>query len=249
MRHIGRLRAIGAIGVLALVTVGVQGTDAHATTRGHAPTVYVRDTFTRSVTGGWGSADVGGAWAIEQPTTGTWSVNGTVGKVTGVKGQYFTTRIAPLATTSAELTMRFSSTAPVSAQPKWLFILRSVDLLHEYKARVRVASNGAVILGLYKVVGNTFPQIGTEVTIPGVTWSPNTALRIRADAVGTSPTAFRVRVWRTANAEPTTWNLMASDSEPTMQTAGSWGVVTIASAGPAGAKTTFTFDNLLITSV
>src|SRR5262249_42319725 len=117
------------------------------------------------------------------------------------------------------------------------------------KARVRVAPSGAVLVGMYKVVGNTFPQIGPEVTLPGLKWSPGMALRIRADAIGTSPTAFRIRVWRAAATEPSTWSIAVTDNEPTMQTAGSWGVVAIASAGPAAAKTTFTFDNLVITSV
>ena len=109
-----------------------------------------------------------------------------VGRATAVEGQYLVARIAPLTTTRAELAMTFSSTAPASSQPKWLFIVRSVDLLHEYKARVRVAPNGAVIVGMYKVVGNTFPQIGAEVTLPGITWSPGTKLRIRADASASS---------------------------------------------------------------
>ncbi|HEY1739643.1 MAG TPA: hypothetical protein VGI86_13075 [Acidimicrobiia bacterium] len=244
MTHIRRLRAITAMCLLALVTVGLQGTSAHATS-----TVYVHDTFTRTVTGGWGSADVGGPWTIQDPTIGTWSVNGSAGKATGLTGQYLVARIAPLRTTRAELAMRFTSSAPASAQPKWLFIVRSVDLLHEYKARVRVAPNGAVIVGMFKVVGNTFPEIGTEVTLPGITWSPGLALRIRADAIGTAPTAFRIRVWRASVAQPTTWTLTASDAEPTLQTAGSWGVVAIASAGAASAKTTFTYDNLLITSL
>jgi hypothetical protein len=56
-------------------------------------------------------------------------------------------------------------------------------------------------------------------------------------------------VWRAAAAEPTAWTIITSDNEPTMQTAGSWGVVAIASAGAAGTESTFTFDNLVITSV
>ena len=245
MRHIGRIRAISAIGVLALLTIGVQGTDAHATS-----TVYVRDTFTRTVTGGWGSADVGGPWTIQDPSTGTWAVKGGVGKATGTTGQYLVARIAPLTTTRADFAMTFTSTAPATSQPKWLFIVRSVDLLHEYKARVRASlPNGAVIVGMFKVVGNTFPAIGAEVTLPGITWSPGTRLRIRADAIGTAPTVLRFRVWRAATAEPSAWTINVTDNEPTMQVAGSWGVVAIASVGAASAKTTFTYDNLLITSV
>ncbi len=244
MKHIGRLRVISAIGALALLAVGMQSTDAHATS-----TVYVRDTFTRSVTGGWGTADVGGAWNIQDPSTGTWVVNGSVGKVTGLKGQYLVARIAPLTTTRAEMSVRFTANAPTASQPKWLFIVRSVDLLHEYKVRVRVAPNGSIVVGMFKVVGNTFPQIGPEVTLPGLTWTPGMALRLRADAIGTSPTAFRIRVWPAATAEPTTWAISVTDDEPTMQVPGSWGIVAIASAGSSTATTTFTYDNLLITSV
>ncbi len=228
MKHIGRLRVISAIGALALLAVGMQSTDAHATS-----TVYVRDTFTRSVTGGWGTADVGGAWNIQDPSTGTWVV----------------ARIAPLTTTRAEMSVRFTANAPTASQPKWLFIVRSVDLLHEYKVRVRVAPNGSIVVGMFKVVGNTFPQIGPEVTLPGLTWTPGMALRLRADAIGTSPTAFRIRVWPAATAEPTTWAISVTDDEPTMQVPGSWGIVAIASAGSSTATTTFTYDNLLITSV
>ena len=41
--------------------------------------------------------------------------------------------------------------------------------------------------------------------MPGLTYTAGTSLNVRAQAVGTAPTALRVKLWRTGTAEPTGW--------------------------------------------
>ncbi len=210
------------------------------------PTIYATDTFSRVVNAGWGSADTGGTWGLS-PAGSPWSVNGSVGNVTVPQNTNALAGITPLRTSADELTISFTSTAPATAQPRFVFIVRNINGQHQYRARVRITTKGAVVVGLLKVVSGTTTLIGPEVTVPGVTYTPGTWLQVRADAVGTGPTTLRMRAWAAGTTEPTVWNTVQTDNEPTMQGTGTFGLLAIAPAGP-NVPSTFSFDNLSITS-
>lgn len=59
---------------------------------------------------------------------------------------------------------------------------------------------------------------------------------------------MRVKVWPASAAEPTAWNVTTSDSDPALQAPGSFGVLAITQAGTTGSQSTYTYDNLTITS-
>ncbi len=211
------------------------------------PTIYATDTFSRVVNGGWGKATTGGTWGLT-PATAPWAVNGSAGTVTAVKGQNVIAGIVPRTTTDAELSITFSSTALSSAQPKFAFIVRNVNSSHQYQARVRVTAAGAILVAMTRLSGTTYTLVGPEMTLPGITYAPGKALRIRADADGIAPTALRVRVWLASAVEPVAWNIVTTDNDPTLQAPGSFGVLAIPQAGVTGSKAAFTFDDLVITS-
>ena len=187
----------------------------------NAVTVVASDSFGRTVTGGWGSADTGGPWTILD-TPANWSVTPGTGSISvPAAGQ----QRAVLASTSVQ----------------------DVDLLAEIVLpRCGGANCDAYLLGRY--AGGSIPTYyrigvvqgqwstvhiraqrsdGSNITSDVNTGIPGTnsvVVWLRVEFQGTSPTTIRARAWQAGSPEPGTWTLSATDSTAAEQIAGAVGV-------------------------
>jgi hypothetical protein len=189
----------------------------------------------------------GGNWKV-QPAGAAWSVNGSSGRIVGVKGQWLLAGVAPLLTTDADFQVTFTSTAAAGALPKWLFIPRNVNGSHQYQVKVRVTGTKAILVSLNQLLPGVSTRLGPEVTLAGLTWTPGMLLRVRTQTVGTSPTIFRVKVWPAGAVEPTAWNVEQNDSEASLQVGGSFGLGVMTAGGATGSSATYTFDDFSVTA-
>ncbi|WP_448621152.1 PKD domain-containing protein [Geodermatophilus sp. URMC 65] len=181
-----------------------------------AGTVVASDAFGRDVTGGWGTADLGGAWTV----TGT-SANATV---TGGSGRL-----------SAAVGGTSAATLPVSV----LDVAVQADVLLEraptgggsyvslgsrivgttrYTTQLRFSASGSVTVSLTSVVNGTETVLGSY-RLPA-TYAPGSVLRVRFEAVGDGSTALRAKAWDSASAEPAGWQVSATDTTAGLQQAG-----------------------------
>ena len=95
----------------------------------------------------------------------------------------------------------------------------------EKTGRGQFAPNGNVYLALLKInVTFTEQLIGSEVLVPGITYTPGTAYRIRLSTVGTQPTTLSAKLWPAASAEPGTWLVSATDASTGIQAPGGVGL-------------------------
>jgi len=118
-----------------------------------------------------------------------------------------------------------SSTASTGFGEMVSLVGRRVATNREYRLRVRYAANGQIFLGAFKLLGtSTEVAIGAEVLVPGITYTPGTKYRVRARFTGASPTTITGSLWLDGNAAPVTPQLTQTDSEATLQVAGSPGV-------------------------
>jgi hypothetical protein len=69
---------------------------------------------------------------------------------------------------------------------------------------------------------------------------------VRFQAVGTSPTTLRVKVWAQGQAEPAGWLLTRTDSAGPLQGAGSVGFYHYVSGSTADAPVVFTVDDVWV---
>jgi hypothetical protein len=211
------------------------------------PATFAADSFGRSVSGGWGSADTGGPWTV----TGTavnYSVTGAVGQV--VLASAAASRSAVLAGVSrsdADVQLTLSSDKAATGGGVYLSTVgRRVGPNLEYRARVRLLSTGAVGLALSRLAGSsTETLIGPEVTVPGLTYTAGAALRVRFQVTGTGPTTLRAKVWPAGGSEPTGWPVSASDSTGALQAAGGVGVAGYLSGSATNAPVTVAVDDLV----
>ncbi|MCU4672892.1 PKD domain-containing protein [Microbacterium fluvii] len=181
-------------------------------------TVYAADEFARTLTSGWGTADIGGAWSSVAST----SVSGGAGVISVAASTVRSPALPSVSAQDVDVRTAVSfDKIPVGGTTGTTFatyVRRTSD--GRYWAKIRVAPGGAVYLTLCRLnAAGAQTIIASETRITGITLTAGTPLNLRFTATGTSPTTLTARVW-TGSTEPTTWNRTATDSTAGLQAAG-----------------------------
>ena len=208
--------------------------------------VFAADTFTRTVSSGFGSAEVGGGWQ----TTGS-QANYSVTDGAGVillptPGSGPDVSLPSVVSSETDLTFALTIDKLTTGGGLDLSVgARRVAGVGEYRAKVRLRSDGTVTLGLARTAGSTQTVIVPVAVVSGLTYAAGDTLRMRVQATGTSPTTIRARVWNAANPEPSTWQAATTDSTPALQVPGNVGLNNFLSSSATNAPITLRLDDLL----
>jgi hypothetical protein len=190
--------------------------------------------------GGWGSADIGGAWALSGGSA-AFSVADGAGMVT-LAPSY--TRIARLGLSVTDAVIRVSVSADATAAggaANANLIGRQVGGSN-YAARVRFEAGGAVRLYLLR----DEVSLGSYL-MAGVSYTPGTVLDVALSVSGTGTTTLAAKVWKASDAEPATWQVTATDTTAALQAAGTIGLSNSLSSGSSLAAIVFRWDDLTVT--
>ena len=128
-------------------------------------------------------------------------------------------------------------------------VARRVSATTSYRVKVRIAANGQVFVQATSVVANIETAIGSEVLVPGLTNTPGSFIRVRAQFTGTNPTTIRIRAWADGGTEPTTWLYTETNSVASLQAAGGVGLLAYVSGSITNGPVLVTFDDFLVTSI
>jgi PKD repeat protein len=213
------------------LTVTDNGGATNSTTRNvtvaAATAEFARDAFGRTVgAGGWGNADLGGAWTSVQTVGTRLSVTPGAGVMDlPAAGNNTGAFLGGVSQTSADIrTSIVVPVAPVGTAGTDAYVSgRRVGPGEEYRVRVRFYTNGTVGLLLSRLSGGTESFPGAEVIVPGLTYTPNTTLNVRVQASGTGTTTVRAMVW-TGATEPAAWQITRTDTTAALQVAGAVGL-------------------------
>jgi streptogramin lyase len=235
-------------GPISVTTPGGTATSSSSfTVASPGNALVAADSFNRTVSGGWGAADVGGPWTLID-TPGSWSVAPGAGSV-GVA-----------ATAQARAVL-----GGVAVQ--------NVDLLAEIVLPLCTGSGSncdGYVLGRYTGgsspsyyrVGAVQGQGRSTVYLrgqrsdgsnlagdlnTGIPAAGGVMLWVRVQFQGVSPTTIRARIWPAGAAEPSTWLLNTTDSTSAQQTAGAVGVR--ARNEDTAAARTFKFESYQATAL
>ena len=213
------------------------------------PTALVSDTFGRVVAGGWGTADIGGAYTVEKGAAADFSVDGTGGVFT-VRNALYTSAehiLALPATNALDFAASFDVVFPANVKalnPKYGGVLAGVvarfhnvnDVGNGYYRMQLVwnANNGVPLLflraqddsgkappGHFKIETN----LGIDPTVDYPHGGPY-AYHVMTQITGTNPTTVALKAWKVGGTEPVAWQLTGSDT-------GNYGPQT---AGPVGVR-------------
>jgi len=178
-------------------------------------TIFVADTFSRVVTNGWGSTD-----SYTWSTTGTssdYSVDGAEG---AIQQSATGARSATLAVAKQNVSVktRFRFTAlPSSSWNAFHVLTRTGGANDWYGVRVRsvAGTSDDIEIDRSTTAGGTV-KVGISATVPDLVVGGWYWLRLDAQGDGTT-TTLSARLWLDGTAEPTSWNVTATDATASLQ--------------------------------
>ncbi len=203
--------------------------------------IFIRsDSFGRLVTGGWGSADIGGAYSLEGATS-AFHVNDSVGTMTlAAPNMTHSAYLAGLVLQDMDVSFRIKTDKPVVGGGQMVYLVaRQVNVNTEYLARLRFAKDGRVRLQALRHLGDHSFVLGPEKTAPGVRHVQDHFIRLRVQVSGTDPTTIRMKAWADGQSEPSAWQYQASDAAPALQQGGAVGVRAYLSKSASNAPVVF----------
>lgn len=206
--------------------------------------IFAQDTFTRTTTNAWGTADLGGTWTVSG-TASNYATTGTTGtqRITAVGGSTIA-YLPGVSNTDQEVNVTVAADKSPSGNGHWAtVVVRKVSTNNEYRIRIRMSSTG-IGLGVLRLANSASSTLVGAEFATGITYTPNAAYRVRAQVLGTNPTTIRAKVWLASGTEPTTWQIVRTDTTATIQGGGSTGLTAynVATVAPI----VFTFDNYSI---
>lgn len=201
-----------------------------------------QDGFARIVANGFGKADVGGNWTVSGGNA-NFAVNNGSGKMITAKGVQLSAILGSLSSTSSDTQVKLALDKLSDGGGFFTTVIgRRVSGAGDYLAKIWISKSGAMTLDLKSTAGGTETTF-KSITVPGLTYTAGMQLQVRLQVSGTSPTVVRAKVWNTAAAEPSDWQVTATDSAGAMQSAGSVGVMTYLSGSATNGPVTLSLKD------
>jgi hypothetical protein len=208
-------------------------------------TPLATDTFTRSTTHGWGSAELGGAWS-HTAELADYTTDGATGRmVIPAAGSTRNARTA-VAARDAGMAATFSVDAVPIGGNAFAYLIGRRGSGAEYQAVVRLAPTGQVYLRANATVGSITTPLGSQVLLSGLTYTAGTPMSVRMQITGTTPTTVRARVWSASGAEPSGWQFEAADGTTELQDAGFFDLRGYLGSSATNAPLTLSWDDFAI---
>lgn len=189
---------------------------------------------------------MGGAWSSVGTVTYL-SVNGSTGQIrlpsAGAAPGAF---LGGVSVINVDTQLTVASDKAATGNGIYLYLVgRHVATNTEYRGRVRLLASGAVAVTITGRSGTSADTtLQPEALVPGLSYTPGTPLRARLRVSGTNPTSLALKVWPAASTEPSSWQVLATDSTPALQGPGGIGVETYLSGTSINAPVTLTVDDL-----
>lgn len=202
------------------VTVGA----ATSLTPAPPATDFAADTFRRSVTGGLGTADVGGAWTASAGTSRQ-SVSAGTARLSLAPGLAAGSHLGATSQPGADLTATVSlNGTPDGSGAYYRLIGRRTGENREYRLQTRFLGDGTVRLSVVVHDSSTTERpLGAETVVPGLRYTPGTPLHLRFQVKGSGTTSLLAKAW-TGSTEPSAWTVSRSDATASVQGPGRVGM-------------------------
>ncbi len=203
------------------------------------------------MTGGLGTADVGGAWTTSAGATRQ-AVSGGGGLLTVTPAANTGSHLGTVGATDVDVRTAVSlSAVPSAGTGVYVYVTgRRVAANLEYRTQLRVLPGGGVTVAVTRLSGtSTDTVIGTATTLSGVTYTADTPLQVRFRLTGTGSgtTTLAATVWPAGTPEPTIPTVLRTDTTAALQAAGGVGLSSYLSASATG-SVVVRLDDLVVTA-
>ncbi|WP_324276054.1 PKD domain-containing protein [Blastococcus brunescens] len=176
------------------------------------------------MSGGLGTADVGGAWTASAGSNRQSVSAGTATLNLPNPGNNTGSYLGDVSATDVDLTATLSVSSMPTGGGTYVYLSgRRVAANLDYRPRLRLTPDGQVAVALSRLAGGeSWP--GGEQIVPDVTFSAGTALATRVVVTGTSPTQISLTVWEAGTTEPATPTMSWTDDTAALQAPGAVGL-------------------------
>ncbi|HET9893018.1 MAG TPA: hypothetical protein VFQ42_21245, partial [Mycobacterium sp.] len=196
------------------------------TPRGALAAGFATDSFNRTVSNGWGTADIGGAWSGTGSTYNVTPGRATVVASASVPATFLSTSTAQNVDVLAWISPApgASATADVGVLARYM---PGSGMFYQVSAFYASATNGGnYVVQLKWKPNNVEIRPDFNTTIRG-----GTAVWIRVEAIGVNPTVLRWKIWQDGTPEPSAWTDSGTDSTAGLQGPGGVGCNAFVSSG------------------
>lgn len=166
----------------------------------------VTDAFGRTVTGGWGTADTGHVWVVQNAPAADYAVGSGKGTITHTAVNV--THIVSTGAAIADVDMTAEFSVPVTATGGSIIfglLARHTDADNHYRCELLFDATGNIDLSIWRRIGAVSTQLASLSNV--IPYTPGAAIKARFEVVGTT---LRARVWEVT--EPSTWQVEATDT-------------------------------------
>lgn len=209
-------------------------------------TEVARDSFTRTLSGSWGKADLGGSYATSVTSGSTVSTSGSAGLATLREGHKFSATLSAVSARDVYLadSVKLTSSSSIASDILHGWNVRTQGDGSAYSTRIRFSSSGTTSLGVSRLNGGTSTWLG-GVKLPFKV-SAGQSVRGEVQVTGTSPIVVKARAYLVGSPVPA-WQVEHSDtSAARLQPSGSVGVWDHAQV--ASSPVTLSHDDLSVAS-
>jgi hypothetical protein len=235
-------RIFALVCALVLVPVG------QASVSGAVGPPVASDLFGRSVSAGWGAADLGGAYTYDGDAA-AFGVNGTTGTMSlPSAAANVAALLRGVSLRDVDVRFRVSAGRPAGGA-LFMYVMVRQGTGSEYRPKVLFNPDGTVSAHAGLIINGAESSLGRPVVVPGVTQAPGAFLWVRTRVTGASPTTVHVKVWPQGVIEPAAWQFTATDSSAAVQDAGSVGFRVYLNSTVTNAPVNVAFDDVMVASL
>lgn len=169
---------------------------------------WIRDTFGRIVSNGWGSADTGQAWTTNGGLASDYSVNGSKGFHRHTTVNVMRNSIINLPAGAYDVQVAINPSVTATGASLTGRVALGTSVANYYGARLDFTTGGTVTLAINKNIGGVGTTVKAAVTVGTYTPADQWFIRIQR-RFG----FLRAKAWPFTSAEPAAWTLVSDNQE------------------------------------
>ncbi len=174
----------------------------------------VCDTFARTVSAGWGSAQAGGTWKASSGAKLS-VANGSGSIASPAAGRTSVVQLSTAAPADLDTTVEVAVRAlPVSGSGIYLTLASRLGADGGYGARLRIAPDGGAWLQIVRLNPVTTAQVVSSVRLDSAL-KVGSRVRVALQVTGSKTVALAAKAWPAGQTEPVAWTLKATDASAT----------------------------------
>jgi CSLREA domain-containing protein len=212
-----------------------------------AQTFFAADSFGRTVSNGWGSAETGGLYTVVG-TAADYNVTGGVGTMQVGATKTRSALLDGVSERDVDITFRVAADKVATGGAYFVYAVARRNSNNEYRPQLIFKTNGSVSVQASVLIGGSESSLGAAVVVPGVTQSVGAFIWVHAQVTGANPTTVRINAWADGQPEPAGWLFTATNSAAAVQSTGSVGLRTYLASAATNAPVTVSFDDYAVSA-